>query len=129
MNITEFLEARIAEDEAIATAAAPGPWIWKGDASEDEASLYDSNDDLVLSAYGMHSQGFLECSGENAGHITRHDPSRVLAECAAKRAIIELSANWDGYTRNIDLLRAVATVYKDHPDYQQEWGISPYRAG
>lgn len=99
MNITEFLEARIDEDER-------------------------SANDLM---------------GEREG-------DRVLAECAAKRAIIEAHPithdvvevstriKWGfacetcfrygdavedhGYC---DTLRALAAVYKDHPDYQQEW--------
>ena len=71
---------------------------------------------------------------------------RVLAECAAKRAIIEAhpitsdvvevstSIKW-GYACETcfsfgdvvedhgycDTLRALAAVYKGHPDYRQEW--------
>jgi hypothetical protein len=129
-SIVEFLEARIAEDEAIATVASPGPWIWKGDASEDEASLYDSNDALVLSAYGMHTQGFLECSGENAAHIARHDPARALADCEAKWQILKLHVVFGEHNNpraramwqaTGGVLKILAGAYKDHPDYQQEW--------
>lgn len=144
MTITEFLEARIAEDEAEARAASPGPWKWDDEPAMDEAFLYAPNDEAVLVAYGLHTQGFLECTDENRTHIARYDPSRVLAECAAKRAIIDEHGLDDSSTKdycescadwwNSELgegpppvawpcptLRSVAAVYKDHPDYQQEW--------
>ncbi|MGH8605076.1 MAG: DUF6221 family protein [Gammaproteobacteria bacterium] len=96
MNIIEFLEARIAEDEAAALAASKQKWRAKGWAIE-------------------YAQ-------------------RVLAECAAKRAIIKLAdlvesmdyqitREWGGDIDGTgeDILKALAAVYKDHPDYQQEW--------
>lgn len=138
MTITEFLEARITEDESDAQAASPGPWKWDGEAAEDEAFLYGPNDDAVLFAYGMHSQGFLECSGEDRAHIARNNPTRVLAECAAKRAIIESFQNigtavgkandlpnqlvLEGMQTGMRMaIVALTFPYKDHPDYQQEW--------
>ena len=78
-------------------------------------------------------------------------PARILAECEAKRRIVaehtgtvhayfwdgEYEADWcascsggnpDGYAIDGDwpeapcaTLRALAAVYRDHPDYQQEW--------
>lgn len=78
-------------------------------------------------------------------------PSAVLAECAAKRAVVELyeihrenrdarrspraraaedeKAAQDRRAQEArtrvaeDALRALAAVYKDHPDYRQEWRI------
>lgn len=132
MTITEFLEARITEDESDARAASPGPWKWDGEAAEDEAFLYGPNDDAVLFAYGVHSQGFLECSGEDRAHIARNNPTRVLAECAAKRQIIDLhkafgEQNERGakamWFATGGVLKILATVYDDHPDYQQEWAV------
>jgi len=97
MNITEFLEARIAEDEA-------------------EASQY---------------QAYEQDISETAGWW---EPTRVLAECAAKRTII---AGWEdpndimtsdvdaGYSLGIDnAVHALAAVYSDHPDYQQAWALA-----
>lgn len=80
MTITEFLEARIGEDELRANYYGP----------------------LVMGT------------------------ARVLAECAAKREVIELAkevADIDNSLMSEDkkLLRTLAAVYKDHPDYQQEW--------
>jgi hypothetical protein len=82
-TITEFLEARIAEDEREANVCLASP-----------------------------------------EHTTRRWV-RVLAECAAKRAIIaQQDAALDTYAgaRVLDhVLQALAAVYKDHPDYRQEW--------
>uniref|UniRef100_UPI003F494537 DUF6221 family protein n=1 Tax=Arthrobacter silvisoli TaxID=2291022 RepID=UPI003F494537 len=89
MNITEFLEARIGEDEA---AAKRGGW---------------------------HNGGGT-FANDNYGCLLIQ-PARVLAECAAKRAIIE-DFGWlelSGVPNSP--LRAIAAVYADHPDYQQEW--------
>src|SRR5690606_17844004 len=70
----------------------------------------------------------------NGAHIARHDPARVLAECQAKRAIVEhiLVQMRDeptmtrgrahrGLTPWAYTLRLFAAVYADHPDYQEEW--------
>jgi hypothetical protein len=96
-SIIEFLEARIAEDEQIARAATAGPWKWDEtiDQAMDEAFLYAPDDVPVILGLGMHAPGFLECSDEDRSHIAAHDPSRVLAECAAKRAIVGKVSGWD----------------------------------
>lgn len=99
MSIAEFLEARISEDEVRA-----------------------KHRDVVT--FGSERRKF----ANDALHDP-HDPARVLAECAAKRAIIAEHAPIDvcdahdaNYeTTTCDTLRALAAVYKDHPDYQQEW--------
>jgi len=115
MSIVEFLEARLAEDEAMARAAShqkvAGPF--HGDWRRDSFHLSSME-------------------REDAAHIARHDPARVLAECAAKRAIIanreriDRSANEDewsmGYSdANYEALRSLAAVYNSHPDYREEW--------
>jgi len=98
MTITEFLEARIGEDEARAK---------------------------YVSEYGDTGGLF--------------DPARVLAECAAKRAVIEQRQTYAkavaesegiafvgarcGQEVIGDVLKLLAAVYKHHPDYQQEWAL------
>lgn len=99
MNIVEFLEARIAEDEDRAGSG----WTRLGD-TRWETDNYGRN--------------FLT-------------PASVLAECKAKRAIIAMyeqgdeAKGWDpeAYIAStvFDAMRALAAVYKDHPDYQEEW--------
>lgn len=68
-----------------------------------------------------------------AGHIIRHDPVRVLAECEAKRRIIaehprdysECGHCPGSYGNNEEYpcttLRATALPYGDHPDYDEAW--------
>ena len=60
------------------------------------------------------------------------DPSRMVAECEAKRRVvaqyIEGVANYDigsqgEVTRLTFVLRALALPYADHPDYQPEWRL------
>jgi hypothetical protein len=50
--------------------------------------------------------------------IARWDPARVLAECAAKRRIVEMYAGQHGQPY---VLHFLALPYADHPDYRQEW--------
>lgn len=64
------------------------------------------------------------------------DPDRVLAECAAKRRIVEAhhwEEEWENGVRFTSdcadcwqsppchTLRILATVYSDHADYRPEW--------
>lgn len=95
-TITEFLEARIAEDEA------------------QNKSLPDE--------YG-------HCDYESGAH---YESARVLAECAAKRAVVHYCAGL-GIGRRVEvevdgqfraalwISRQMAAVYSDHADYRQEW--------
>ncbi len=109
-TLTEFLLDRIAEDEAVARAAATdgyGAIDWAGE------------------------------SGPTDVHIARHDPARVLADCEAKRRLIAI--HWDfQWSAEPDpdedrtfgcyechgpclILGALAMPYADHPDYRDEW--------
>lgn len=96
MTITEFLEARIAEDEAEAE---------KG---------------------GYHNASGGVFARDNYGCLLVQ-PSRVLAESTAKRAILircdrVLSTYNDGAKGQADrILAALAFVYREHPDYNKEW--------
>jgi hypothetical protein len=93
MTITEFLEARIEEDERHASSG----WSSLRD------TRWDTDD------YGRDM-------------LT---PSAVLAECAAKRELVEIHTTCDdvsyGDASTCPEIRTLAAVYKDHPDYQQEW--------
>jgi len=65
-----------------------------------------------------------------AHHTNCWDKDRVLAECKAKRRIVERyamgpcvedSGEW-GYVDGIKYaLMELATVYADHTDYREEW--------
>lgn len=65
---------------------------------------------------------------ETAGWLS---PTRVLAECDAKRRIVELAVAadeaMDPPTTLIladEVLLALAHVYADHPDFDPAWAIS-----
>lgn len=114
-SLTEFLLARIAEDEA-----------------------------EVVVALGYHNSDHDDGDGDRCSECSfdcAMRPSQVLAECAAKRAIVAIHrANEDvgglaecsrcadccTYGDNewpCDTIRALAAVYADHADYRQEWKL------
>lgn len=127
MTITEFLLARIAEDEAIAQAAiVPGrpgthwQWVTTEDDTpvkpgEESAALRHQNlslrtveefpipnlDGLPLPAFALDTVEELGAPGVGQ-HITTHDPARVLAECEAKRRIIKAYERLEDYRYNAD---------------------------
>ena len=120
MTLTDFLLARIAEDEDRAKRAAFGwgaTWSVVTDEFEDWSTVHaDGKRDMV----GCED-------GDVTEHIARHDPSRVLAECEAKRRIIVgLDYESDEWCfadapAVAEVLPFLALPYADHPDYQQEW--------
>lgn len=124
MDITEFLRARLDDDEAYALMAFADhneagpewsePWnggVLTGGRGGEVVDTFDS---------GLSS------------HMARHDPARVLREVAAKRAILlqytDAVTDWEEDREAPDavsalriVVRLMASVYSDHPDYQQEW--------
>ncbi|KAB2809250.1 hypothetical protein F9L07_19610 [Pimelobacter simplex] len=137
MTITEFLLARIAEDEAVAQRALGERYMVDGGLRWGEVG-YETVSDLTI------------------------DPARVLAECEAKRRIVELHQSWPVLVEakptfepsdptdlnamtfrmskqiawateqeyrakfgveppSAPMLRALASVYADHPDFREEW--------
>lgn len=120
MTLVDFLRARLDEDEAVAKAAVREEYRhWEGSGPDryDEGRVY-ANGEVIVWDEGTPS-------GECALHIARHDPARVLADVQAKREII----SWVTlYVRNLPpgvradgIIRRLAVVYADHPDYQPEW--------
>jgi hypothetical protein len=73
--------------------------------AEDEAVARDS-----LALYGPGSSLY----------VARHDPARVLAECAAKRRIIAAHEAAD-FALNDDVIRLLALPYAEHPDFDEAW--------
>jgi hypothetical protein len=126
MDLIDFLEARIAEDEAIALAASAAPWEWFGETGTDIAALYAADERTVLSAYADNAPGYLACTDEDRVYIARFNPGRILAECAAKRkmlANIPLVTDGDIGGTSEYVLMCLGSPYRDHPDYQEGWEI------
>ena len=126
-TITDFLLARTAEDEALAQAA--------------EISMHGERHTERWD-YTSYVLGAERDSTEAQDMFIREFwPARVLAECAAKRAIILEHSELDpcemdprftisrrsgalsGANRPMPCttIRALASAYSDHPDYQLRW--------
>lgn len=90
MTITEFILARVAEDEQAARAATTGPW----ERTVDEHN--GPNDGVDVGIWSDAAERYpvesMVIGNRNAladaAHIVRHDPERALAECAAMREIV-----------------------------------------
>lgn len=144
-ELTEFLLARIKEDEMVARAAidpeSPGKtWHWVTTQTDTPVAHGDALEALIhqrislrtteefptsagnLPAFAINEVDEIATAGV-ADHIARHDPARVLAECAAKRAIVEReSGSRTKITyRRLMTLQDLASVYSNHPDYREEW--------
>ena len=125
MTLTDFLLARIAEDEAAARPA------------RDESPAYPHFGDTP--AEETLEMALNEgCAAEGETHFSRWLPDRVLAECEAKRRIVELHDGVhecegpnrvadpdvdgsDGYGGPCYTLMFLALPYASHPDYRESW--------
>lgn len=138
VDIATFLAARLDEDEAVAKACGVGirdTWHtieWYDGQFEDGLTV--SVDVHGLAGTPITSRGVLLRA--DGVHIARHDPARVLAEVAAKRAIV---AEYEARDKDADLMlgpdvlrqrewsglrlavHLLATAYASHPDYDQSW--------
>ncbi|MGZ4519093.1 MAG: DUF6221 family protein [Mycobacteriaceae bacterium] len=141
LTVSEFVLARIAEDEAFALSAQAA------------ASIYDEG---TVRWHWLRTDGT-----SSAWEPTLTDPARVLAQCAAMRKIVELHASWPilaqtqpdltedtsdpssvtfRLTQQIawateqeyrdrfgeepptaPMIRALASIWSDHPDFREEW--------
>jgi hypothetical protein len=109
MELTDFLLARIAEDEEAARAAIdperPGShWHWVMDHNDTPVAhghlqaAQDDGESVSLRTVEEYPSGvgplphfvvqFGEVHGGGGEHIARWDPARVLAECESKRRIV-----------------------------------------
>jgi hypothetical protein len=136
VDITEFVKARLDEDEAAAKLAAREGGTWKQDDPDRHPGAISSLGGPVVYDEGSPDEN-------QAAHIVRHDPARGLREVAAKRArlalMIEATAEMDRlladeHAGRVDQAMAIgrarsatvavkhdATVWSDHPDYRAEW--------
>lgn len=106
MTIVEFLEARLAEDEAVALKAggAEAEWLYRAEFDREtggEVVWANSRSEMErrgslppLVTYDryvtMDHEGCLPAVDEDDGpHIARHDPARILREVAAKQAVLK----------------------------------------
>jgi hypothetical protein len=118
MTLTEFLLARIAEDEAVA----------KEFDRELERDFGSPKAAALSSDLAVIGSGYMDYPALSI------DSTRVLAECEAKRRIVERfgvligdrppesSLDEDGWVLIAwETLYDLASVYADHPDFREEW--------
>lgn len=151
MTITEFLNARYDEEEAVARAAdipeGDAAWIVHGPValSDPRAFRVRTHRDMVPVAFVQDADDdgasghpaplmILDAEGA-AAHIALHDPARVLADIAAKRALlqwldqIDREADQEGLERyrlsgdfDTDSARHIlAQPYAEHADFDPAW--------
>lgn len=125
--LAAFLAARLDEDEEIARRAAREGGTWEQEDPERFPGTI-----MSLGGHVTYDEG---APDENQGpHIARHDPARVLREVAADRVILgeHQEAESGGYCElcyygygggnwPCPTVRALLTVYSDHPDYDPKW--------
>lgn len=112
----------IATDEARARAAQPGPWDVFDSDMPGEHTVRHRNPNGTPDPHRVATTTGLHCAALDAEHIATWDPDRVLAECAAKRQIIE--ATWGGPDHEQmweHAVRALAQPYAGRPGWRDEW--------
>lgn len=130
-DLAAWLLEQIAADEQVARDAGGKVWTQTlqryADGDELAGSIEDASGDYVVYDEGRPT-------AQEATHIARWDPARVLAECAAKRRLITLATEdarnadsaiegeWGGeHDLSGDLLRGLAMAYADRPGYLEDW--------
>jgi hypothetical protein len=142
-ELIAWLRAQLDDDERVARAASMAPWL----RDEANASIRHSGPSASKSSepFGMYviaSVGAYDIgrpSHEDAEHIARWDPARVLAEVDAKRRILELHrrvpdnvaprlgfsapdmCEVDAQTWPCPTVRLLVLPYAARPGYRDEW--------
>jgi hypothetical protein len=141
-ELMAFVRACLDEDERVARAAN-GPRWKAGDGNVSEGGLYalrGSGDDgwsiawFDLGTANEADDGTRQLprwpkmqrhAQANADHAARHDPARVLAQVAAKRALLaELAA-----ANMVFAMRLLAEPYAGRPGWREEWRTWTARTG
>jgi hypothetical protein len=155
-DLAEFLLARIADDEAVARLCAemfPSPWevadrgwrvrIYSANVPDesDHAEPGDERAPVVMEVEPSRHIDDPRWLSERVEHVRRHDPARVLAECDAKRRIVDayrelwvLAKNFARAGRDEEAttarnmyaglelaMQCLALPYASHHDYRPEW--------
>lgn len=150
VDIVEFLSARFDEEHADAVAAQeadPAPWRAN---TTNRGSTYERDNHGSGLVIAGDDTALWDCEGSNtlcmtaptARHVARWDPTRVLREVEAKRAILALHAPIEIETSDVGgdawagtvcyaceggegwpctTLRHLAAACAYHPDYKPTW--------
>lgn len=147
-DLGSWLLQQIAEDERRAKAPPLASSWHRGDGSSEYFAthvVYPLDGDDLEDERKREALGIVTQHDEAAIHIDAWDPDRVLADCDAKRRIVEwhreetlpdgvptrtglcdICMNWSW---PCDTLRLLALPYADRPGYMQEWRPSQTGTG
>lgn len=127
MTLGVFLTARLDEDERVAQAALDGTRE-----PRHHAECSKGCDSIHFTVAGGDDEPGAEALG---AHIVRHHPARVLAEVAAKRAIVREYVEARDYDHGGEMrcfgheegleeaVTLLAQPYADHPDFDPAWRV------
>lgn len=144
-DLADFLLARILEDEVAAREAIleTGTWTtWTNGTDSDGDPQWEVVTD-------MRGKDFIAAtlSQDEAVHIARWHPDRILEECASRRALLEVldaqaggpetlaetmpvdihtigkPIGWGTALTALHLMRLMALPYTEHPDFRDEWWV------
>lgn len=144
--IRDFIEARIAEDEALAAAAADARGVHDGvpvgPAWTAEVVIHEQTGERVgdtamvtgqLGQYGStidlwDDEGAmsLQMHVDAAEHVAAWDPARVLRECEAKRRLLDFTrvdtdSPFEQWFMVGFVMWWLARIWADHPDFDPSW--------
>lgn len=130
-DLVAWLRQQLDDDEEVASDAAglsASRSRWMRDAI---SCVVDATDNGLI-VYGEGTP-----TPEQAEHIARHDPARILREVEVKRRIMEKHGASDRMEYSYflctgcsdghpcDTLRLLALPYDDHPECREEWRPTP----
>lgn len=125
-EMISFWRDRLDDDEEVAREAAhgyPGRWTTSDTYPVTVADELPAEADVFERAVAFNEGSPSE---QQAAHIARHDPARVLRTVAASRQRMErieeaVGAGHDSYDLAAALLPLELLPYADHPDYKETW--------
>lgn len=141
-DLVEFLQARWAEEEAIAKAAAddaPPPWSTDGGLVKHSGPEEYPKDGGLWDSEGCSGGGDRLCmTKEVSAHVAYWNPARALADIAAKRSVAAIHEKFvdyygevlcgrceDGKQRLVafpcETTLCLVQPYREHPDFDPSW--------
>lgn len=112
-DLIAFLRARLDETERIARAGEVSDWSIDRQYHDGGESYWDV--DGPGGGWIAHVGDF-----HDAEHIAANDPARVLRQVQAHRAILD-DCEERRSVQALLPLKALASIWSDHPDFRQEW--------
>lgn len=124
-DLTEFIRACITEREAEAQALLDDltNQVEEAGYQADERGPFTPQRQLAAELWAQYAGQSRWRNFARGQHIARlADPTIALAECQAKRTLLELSEHGcgDDYER---VQKALAATFADHPDYRERWRL------